>query len=62
MCIASGRCKQLGFRLVQCKGFGSKCIVDLNGAPNPLFLVGSNALLSGELDTRFPQRGAALGH
>ena len=32
----------------QCKGFGSKCIVDLNGAPNPLFLVGMNAILSGE--------------
>jgi hypothetical protein len=30
----------------QCKGFGSKCIVDLNGAPNPLFLVGMNAILS----------------
>lgn len=35
---------------LQCKGFGSKCIVDLNGAPNPLFLVGMNAILSGELN------------
>lgn len=32
---------------MQCKGFGSKCIVDLNGAPNPLFVIASNALLSG---------------
>lgn len=34
--------------LAQCKGFGTKCIVDLNGAPNPLFIVGTNAQLSGE--------------
>lgn len=36
----------------QCKGFGSKCIVDLNGAPNPLFVVGTNAILSGKAQSR----------
>ena len=33
--------------MLQCKGFGSKCIVDMNGAPNPLFLIHANAGFSG---------------
>ena len=33
--------------LSKCMGFGAKCIIDLNSAPNPLFLIGTNALLSG---------------
>lgn len=30
----------------QCQGFGSKCLVDLNGAPNPLFVITNNAVFS----------------
>ncbi|KAI3424151.1 hypothetical protein D9Q98_009511 [Chlorella vulgaris] len=32
--------------VAQCAGFGSKCIIDMNGAPNPLFLIQQNALFS----------------
>ncbi|KAL4424301.1 hypothetical protein ABPG75_001602 [Micractinium tetrahymenae] len=30
----------------QCQGFGNKCLVDLNGAPNPLFIITTNAIFS----------------
>ncbi|KAL4442679.1 hypothetical protein ABPG77_006673 [Micractinium sp. CCAP 211/92] len=30
----------------QCQGFGSKCLIDLNGAPNPLFIITTNAIFS----------------
>ena len=34
--------------VTQCKGFGSTCIIDMNGAPYPLFWIQQNALFSGE--------------
>lgn len=33
---------------LQCQGFGSKCLIDLNGAPNPAFIITTNAIFTGK--------------
>lgn len=54
-------CPTASVARAQCKGFGSKCIVDLNSAPNPLFLIGTSALLSGALRCARPGAAPAGG-